>query len=44
MKLLIGSRADVNAKDEDGRTVLDWAIHSGKFKAAQLLDTLGAVE
>ena len=36
-ELLIAKGADLNAKDEDGKTPLDWAIEWGETKTAALL-------
>jgi ankyrin repeat protein len=37
VELLIAKNADINAKDEDGRTALDWAVSGGKKEIADLL-------
>ena len=42
VELLIGKGLDVNAKDEDGDTPLDWANGNGNRRAADLLRKHGA--
>ena len=37
VELLIGKGLDVNAKDEDGDTPLDWANGNGNRRTADLL-------
>ena len=37
VELLIGKGLDVNAKDEDGDTPLDWANRNGNRRTADLL-------
>ena len=37
VELLIGKGLDVNAKDEDGDTPLDWANGNGNQRTADLL-------
>ena len=42
VELLIGKGLDVNAKDEDGATPLDWANGNGNRRTADLLRKHGA--
>jgi ankyrin repeat protein len=42
MQYLINLGADINAKDADGRTALDWALTRGKTHASAFLESVGA--
>ena len=43
LRHLIAGGADVNAKDDEGRTALDWALTRGETAAAKLLREAGGV-
>ena len=42
MQYLIDLNADINAKDGDGRTALDWALTRGNTDASRFLESVGA--
>jgi ankyrin repeat protein len=42
VRLLVDSGADVGARDENGRTALDWALKLGDTKASRVLRDAGA--
>ena len=42
VELLLAKRADVNAKDNNGKTALMWASQNGQQKVRELLIRAGA--
>jgi uncharacterized protein len=44
VRVLLENGADVNAKDRDGMTALNWALKSGHSRIIELLKAHGAKE